>query len=162
MTPCSPSSVNRRFGGTYHASVFRVEEISSARDQQASRCLPRGIISQKMILFATTAVKTSNPTLLEFNLLLSSPWMQFWFVTAVDKYLNSPTFLNHPLATFVMILPCILLARNYLCLLPNHQDWRKIQSYAQNLCQAIDLNYLRTQHEDWTMLTSIISESLWR
>jgi hypothetical protein len=45
------------------ASIFRVEEISSARNQQASRWQAlHGVISQKMILFITTAVKTSNPT----------------------------------------------------------------------------------------------------
>jgi hypothetical protein len=50
------------------ASIFRVEEISSANNQQASS-LPRpltfnglhGVISQKMMLFITIAVKTSNP-----------------------------------------------------------------------------------------------------
>jgi hypothetical protein len=31
MTPCSPLSVNRRFGGTY-LSVFRAEEINSTRN----------------------------------------------------------------------------------------------------------------------------------
>jgi hypothetical protein len=58
------------------ASIFRVEEIGSA-NQRASRWryVPpkrplklnglhrlHGVISQKMILFITTAVKTSNPT----------------------------------------------------------------------------------------------------
>jgi hypothetical protein len=37
-------------------SIIRVEEISSARNQQASRP-----ISQKKILFITTAMITSNP-----------------------------------------------------------------------------------------------------
>jgi hypothetical protein len=36
ITPCTPLSVNRRFG-EHIASIFRVEEISSARNQQASR-----------------------------------------------------------------------------------------------------------------------------
>jgi len=30
----------------------------------------------------------------EFHLLLTSSWMQFWFVTVVPKYLNSATFLK--------------------------------------------------------------------
>jgi hypothetical protein len=34
MTACSPLSVNRRFAGTYH---LHLKEISSARNQQASR-----------------------------------------------------------------------------------------------------------------------------
>jgi hypothetical protein len=91
MTPCSPLSVNRRFGGTYRLHLQG--RISSARNQHASillaTCLlavccsayffdpedggdvpPKrrftlnglyGVISQKMILFITTAVKTSNP-----------------------------------------------------------------------------------------------------
>jgi hypothetical protein len=37
MTPCSPLNFNQRFGGTY-ASIYRVQEISSAKNQQASRC----------------------------------------------------------------------------------------------------------------------------
>jgi hypothetical protein len=57
------------------ASIFRVEEIISAINQEASRwrryVFPKrwltfnglhGVISQKLILFMTTAVKTSNPT----------------------------------------------------------------------------------------------------
>jgi hypothetical protein len=34
IAPCIPLSVNTRFGGTF-ASIFRVEKISSARNQQA-------------------------------------------------------------------------------------------------------------------------------
>jgi hypothetical protein len=44
------------------ASIFRVEEISSAINQQANSKGLHGVISQKMILFITTAVKTSNLT----------------------------------------------------------------------------------------------------
>jgi hypothetical protein len=57
------------------ASIFRVEEISSARNQQASRWrryVPpkrrltlnglHDVVSEKLILFITTAVITSNPT----------------------------------------------------------------------------------------------------
>jgi hypothetical protein len=43
------------------ASIFKVEEISLARNQQALNGL-HGVISQKMTLFITTAVKASNPT----------------------------------------------------------------------------------------------------
>jgi hypothetical protein len=47
------------------AYIFRVEEISSAKknSKQAGGKELHGVISQKMILFITTAVKTSNPTL---------------------------------------------------------------------------------------------------
>jgi hypothetical protein len=56
------------------ASIFRVEEISSARNQQAGGKQKRrltlnglhGVISQKLIFFITTAVKTSNPTYLKY------------------------------------------------------------------------------------------------
>jgi hypothetical protein len=41
------------------ASIFSVKEISSGKNQQASR---HGVVSQKMVLFMTTAVRTSNPT----------------------------------------------------------------------------------------------------
>jgi hypothetical protein len=80
MTSCSPVSVNRRFGGTYRLH-FRVEEISSPRNQ-VEELISSGwrwrlyvppkplltfnglhaVISQKMIPFITTAVKTSNTT----------------------------------------------------------------------------------------------------
>jgi hypothetical protein len=67
------------------ASIFRVDEISSARNtsKQAGdkRYVPpkrrltlnrlHGVTSQKMILFITTAVKTSNPTGRKKSLLLS-------------------------------------------------------------------------------------------
>jgi hypothetical protein len=38
MTPCSPLNANRRFGGTI-ASIFRVEEISSAVTSNHGFCL---------------------------------------------------------------------------------------------------------------------------
>jgi hypothetical protein len=36
ITPCSPLSVNRRFGGTYHLHL-QGRIISSARNQQANK-----------------------------------------------------------------------------------------------------------------------------
>jgi hypothetical protein len=36
----------------------------------------------------------------EFNLLLISSWMQFWFVTVVPKYLKFVIFSKDVLATF--------------------------------------------------------------
>jgi hypothetical protein len=47
------------------ASIFWVEKISSERNQRASRLTlngQHGVISQKMVLFITTAVRTSSPT----------------------------------------------------------------------------------------------------
>jgi hypothetical protein len=57
MTPCSPLSYNRSFG-EHISSVFRVEEIGSAKpasQQVASKMM-------KMLIFITTGVKTSNIT----------------------------------------------------------------------------------------------------
>jgi hypothetical protein len=89
MTPCSPASFNLRFGGIYRLHLQgRINKFSKnqlASRWQASlfllnlfvrpwrwrRYIPpkrrlkldglHGIISQKMILFITTATKTSNP-----------------------------------------------------------------------------------------------------
>jgi hypothetical protein len=53
MTTCSPLSLNRRFGGTYRHHLQGRLKLNGLH----------GVISQKMILFKTTSVKTSNPTL---------------------------------------------------------------------------------------------------
>jgi hypothetical protein len=49
-------------------------------------------------VFSTADMKTEgsvpNGALLEFNLLLISSWIKFWFVTLVPKYVNCDTFLN--------------------------------------------------------------------
>jgi hypothetical protein len=69
-TPCSPLCCIRRFGGTYRLHL-QGRKISSA-NQRASRWQAvqlnglHGVISQKMILFITTAMKTSNPTFFLF------------------------------------------------------------------------------------------------
>jgi hypothetical protein len=82
MTPCSPLGVNRRFGGTYRLHLQgRKNKFSKKlarklnlflRPWRLRRYVPpkrrltlnglHGVISQTMILFITTAVKTSNPT----------------------------------------------------------------------------------------------------
>jgi hypothetical protein len=56
MTPGSALSGTRRFGGTYrlHLQGCRIF-------QQSSEHASAGVISQKKILFKTTAVKISNP-----------------------------------------------------------------------------------------------------
>jgi hypothetical protein len=46
MTPCSPLSFNRCFGGTYRLNL-RVEVISSAKTSMQAGC----VISHKMILY---------------------------------------------------------------------------------------------------------------
>jgi hypothetical protein len=63
MTPCSPLNFNRRFGGTYRLHLQgRKNRFSKPAIKQVASC----VISQKMILFITTAVKTSNPTTINF------------------------------------------------------------------------------------------------
>jgi hypothetical protein len=78
ITPCSLLSVNPRFGGTYRllATCFHVGFLLSLffRLWRWRRYVPQkhwltlnglhGVISQKMVLFITTAVRTSNPTTL--------------------------------------------------------------------------------------------------
>jgi hypothetical protein len=70
VTPCSLLRLNQRFGGTYRLHL-QGRRISLARNQRESRwqaelCLTlnglRGVISQKIVLFITTAVRTSHPT----------------------------------------------------------------------------------------------------
>jgi hypothetical protein len=63
MKRCSPSSFNRRFGGTYRLHLKgRRNKFSKKPASKQVASLLQGVISQKMILFITTAVKTSNPT----------------------------------------------------------------------------------------------------
>jgi hypothetical protein len=72
MTPCSLLSFNRRFGGTYRLHL-QGRRIKFSKKPASKHVPPKrwlklnglhGVISQKMILFITTAVKTSNSTLL--------------------------------------------------------------------------------------------------
>jgi hypothetical protein len=81
MTPCSPLSFNRRFGGAYRLHVQGKKNSKPASklvcwtyyfDPEDGGDVPpklrlklnglHGVISQKMILFTTTVVKTSNLT----------------------------------------------------------------------------------------------------
>jgi hypothetical protein len=81
ITPCSLLKVNRRFGGTYRLHL-QGRKISRARNQSESRWQAttltlnglHGVISQKMVLFITTAVRTSNPT----NPLLPPAILRHW------------------------------------------------------------------------------------
>jgi hypothetical protein len=97
MTPCSLSSFNRRVGETYRLHL-QGRRNKFSKNQHASHLLPcwfllnlflrpwrwrryvppkrrlkldgLHVISQKMILFITTAVKTSNPTIVTMFLSL--------------------------------------------------------------------------------------------
>jgi hypothetical protein len=91
ITPCSPLRVNRHYGGTcrLHLQDRRISQARNQRKGCGSACCllhtglilrswrwrryvpPKrrltfnglhGIISQKIVLFITTAVRTSNPT----------------------------------------------------------------------------------------------------
>jgi hypothetical protein len=57
ITPCSPLNVNRRFGGTYRLQL-QGQRISLERKQRGSRWQAE----QKIVLFITIAVRTSDPT----------------------------------------------------------------------------------------------------
>jgi hypothetical protein len=64
-TPCSPLRVDRRFGETYRPHL-QGREISRARNQPENRLTLNGlygIMSQKTVLFITTDVRTSIPTM---------------------------------------------------------------------------------------------------
>jgi hypothetical protein len=65
ITPCSPLKVNQRFGGTYRIHL----QVRTKRWRRYFPPKPRltfngphGVISQKIALFITTAVRTSNLT----------------------------------------------------------------------------------------------------
>jgi hypothetical protein len=64
MTPCSPLCCARRFGGTYRLHLQGRKrwrrQVPPKRRAQLNGL--HGVISQKLILFITTGVKTSNPT----------------------------------------------------------------------------------------------------
>jgi hypothetical protein len=112
MTPCSPLSFNRRFGGTYRLHLQgRRNGFSKPASKVASwrwrRYVPpkrrlkpnrlHGIISQKMILFITTAVKTSNPTIIKHvyqnvTLLLSGTAYNL-YTQRVPKVIEFPSLL---------------------------------------------------------------------
>jgi hypothetical protein len=81
ITTCSPLSVNRRFGGTYHLHLqgllatwllagfllnFVLRPLRWWLYGPPKRRLTlnglHGVISHKMVLFITTSVKTLNPT----------------------------------------------------------------------------------------------------
>jgi hypothetical protein len=63
ITPCSPLSVNRRFGGEYPP------HLQGRRNKFSKK---PGVISQEMVLFITTAVKISNPKCHMYLLLCST------------------------------------------------------------------------------------------
>jgi hypothetical protein len=68
ITPCTPLKVNGRFGGTYRLHL-QCPRISQAKKPASAQVVSRmtfnglhGVITQKIELFVTTGVKTSNPT----------------------------------------------------------------------------------------------------
>jgi hypothetical protein len=93
ITPCSPSKFGRRFGGTYRLH-FQGRRISRARNQRKGRWPAQlilrpwrwrryvppkrrlnfnrlhGVITQKIVFFITTSVRTTNPAWLTSSLIL--------------------------------------------------------------------------------------------
>jgi hypothetical protein len=81
MTPCSPLSVNRCFGGTYRLHLQgrrnKFSKKPASKQVASKRYVPpkrqltlnrlHGVICQKMIFFITTTVKTSIPTLFNYT-----------------------------------------------------------------------------------------------
>jgi hypothetical protein len=70
ITPCSPLSVNRHFGGTYSACHllsrrFLAQPFFDPEDVFPKRRLAlnglHGVISEKMVVSITTSVRISNP-----------------------------------------------------------------------------------------------------
>jgi hypothetical protein len=59
---CTLLSCNRRFGGTYRLHLQGRRNNFSKNQQVKQLNRLHSVTSQKMILFITTAVKTSNPT----------------------------------------------------------------------------------------------------
>jgi hypothetical protein len=57
ITPCSPLKVDRRLGETY---LIHLQGYVPPKRRMTFRGL-QGVISQKIVLFITTAVSTSNP-----------------------------------------------------------------------------------------------------
>jgi hypothetical protein len=61
ITPCSPLEVKRLFGGICRP-YLQGRRISKARNQREASNRLHGVISQKIELFITSAVRTSNHT----------------------------------------------------------------------------------------------------
>jgi hypothetical protein len=86
MTPCSPLSFNRRFGGTYRLHLQgRRNRFSKPASKQVT-----SVISQKMILFITTAVKTSSSKYENCwkRCFLCGPCREFFVVSSYKPSIN--------------------------------------------------------------------------
>jgi hypothetical protein len=59
MTPCSPLKVNR-LSEEHFASIFRIKPETSIEEEPNNGL--HGVISQKLELFITTGVRTSDTT----------------------------------------------------------------------------------------------------
>jgi hypothetical protein len=91
ITPCTPLKVNRCFGETY---CFHLQgrKISRARNQLESRWQAdlHDVISQKTVLFLTTAVRTSNPTYVSSHYTISSfLFLSGLYVHIITLFLNT-------------------------------------------------------------------------
>jgi hypothetical protein len=120
MTPCSLSSFNRRFGGSFrlHLQGRRNKFKNQQASKQVASCLvwrwrryvpPKrrlkldrlhGVISQKMILFITNDAKTSNPTdLFMFKILA---WELWKLIEDIEGW-DSETLLGNTPSNFLVL-----------------------------------------------------------
>jgi hypothetical protein len=113
MTPCSPLSFKHRFGGTYRLHLqglsWRWRRYIPPKRRLKLNGL-HGVISQKMILFITTAVKTSIPSVHCNNFLYNICW-----VTPLGFSIGL-----RPLPTSEKQFPLLLISTNnrilYICI----------------------------------------------
>jgi hypothetical protein len=119
IMPCSPLSVNGRFGGTYSLRLQgRRNKLSHAgfllrlffRPWRWRRYVPpkrrltpnglHGVISQKMVLFITTAERTSNLTqfnnILRYRVSKSFKWRD---ISVIPLWESAYHFLIRPILT---------------------------------------------------------------
>jgi hypothetical protein len=119
--------VSTDVSGEHIASIFRVEEKVQKTSEQAGgkRRLKlnglHGIISQKMILFITTAVKTSNPT---EGLIFSKTSHQMLTWTSWVRLSPSSFILYYP-----YIYACFSQMVSSLKVFQLYTDWRALTSW---------------------------------
>jgi hypothetical protein len=125
ITPCSPLSVNRRFGGTYRFHLQGRKNKFSKKPvckQVARRRILlsglHGIISQKMVPFITTTVRTSNATSCKYVCMLravifgESEWCLMHTVDELNCMKSeAPAVARILIRVFCGVVPCGLIDR---------------------------------------------------
>jgi hypothetical protein len=115
ITPCSPFSINRRFGGTCRlqgACHLLFRSWTWRRYVPPKRRLTlnglQGVISQKMVLFVTTAVRTSNPikSCLSIEVCRRSIWLYCLCFQGLIQYYH--LIISHCLVATVVKWMCFV------------------------------------------------------